>query len=194
MSAQQPGLRLASGYTLVTGPANGGKSLWAETLAARSGLPVIYMATGPSLPDDADWQQRLQRHRLRRPAHWQCQEVGLQLCEALRAAPPGYTVLVDALGTWVAAGLDRDPADWHSHCVALEAALSQPRGPVILVGEEVAWGVVPTTASGCLFRQRLGALLQTLMPRCAAAWLVLHGRAIDLLACSVPINPEPSSS
>jgi len=41
--------------------------------------------------------------------------------------------------------------------------------------------VVPSTAVGGVFRDRLGALQQRLMPHCNAAWLVVSGRALDLL-------------
>ena len=34
---------------VVSGPARGGKSRWAEHLAGASGLPVVYLATGPLL-------------------------------------------------------------------------------------------------------------------------------------------------
>ncbi len=175
--------------SLVTGPASSGKSLWAETLAQRSKRPVLYLATGPELPDDEAWQERLRRHRERRPNHWHCQEVGLQLTPALLAAPPETCVLVDSLGTWVAAALDLDATSWAQLCAAMADAVRKAPAPLVLVGEEAAWGVVPATAAGGVFRQRLGNLLQQLMPLCDDAWLVLHGRALNLMQISDPINP-----
>lgn len=173
--------------TLVTGPASSGKSQWAEVLAQRSGRQVRYLATGPQLPDDAAWQDRLQRHRQRRPASWQSHDVGFALSEAISACQPGELALVDSLGTWVAAGLQLEASAWESACSELIGGLLHANAPVILVGEEVGWGVVPATRSGCLFRERLGALLQQTMACCDAAWLVLHGRAIDLHAISVAV-------
>lgn len=173
--------------TLVTGPASSGKSLWAETLALRSRLPVVYLATGPQRPDDAAWQERLRRHRQRRPSHWRCQEVGLDLVAALARAEAGTLVLVDSLGTWVAAGLDLDESAWFAQCSALSDVVRRAAAELVLVGEETAWGVVPPTAVGGRFRQRLGSLLQQLMPACDAAWLVLHGRALNLLGLSEPV-------
>lgn len=185
-----------SGLTLVTGPASSGKSRWAEHLASDSGLPVLYLATGPQRRDDADWQSRIERHRARRPHHWSCLEVGFGLAAALRSAPAETLVLVDSLGTWVAAGLELDERLWLQQVSGLEAALQHHSAPLILVGEETAWGVVPPTRIGHLFRQRLAALMQQLMPRCDAAWLVLHGRALDLLSLSQPLPPAalPHSS
>lgn len=173
--------------TLVTGPASSGKSLFAEHLAKASHRPVTYLATGPQRPDDEDWQQRLQRHRQRRPAAWRCCDVGLELAAGLDQCPGGTMALVDSLGTWVAAGLDLDGVGWNDRCLDLIASIHSTKAALILVAEEAAWGVVPSTAIGGLFRQRLGQLLQDLMPGCDAAWLVLHGRAIDLMAISQPV-------
>ncbi|MEB3275400.1 MAG: bifunctional adenosylcobinamide kinase/adenosylcobinamide-phosphate guanylyltransferase [Cyanobacteriota bacterium] len=173
--------------TLVTGPASSGKSQWAEVLAQRSGHRVRYLATGPQLPHDSAWQKRLQRHRQRRPACWTSHEVGFALSEAISACQQDELALVDSLGTWVAAGLQLEGLAWETACSELIGALHQATAPVILVGEEAGWGVVPATRSGGLFRERLGSLLQQTMACCDAAWLVLHGRAIDLLAISVAV-------
>jgi len=175
--------------TLVTGPASSGKSLFAEQLAMAAGQPVTYLATGPQLPDDRDWQERLQRHRQRRPVTWNCVEVEQDLAAALLRCPAGQLALVDSLGTWVAAALDLDGDSWTWRCRELLEGIQRSEANLILVAEEASWGVVPATAIGGLFRQRLGQLLQDLMPSCDAAWLVVHGRAIDLLAISQAVTP-----
>ncbi|MFY8148167.1 MAG: bifunctional adenosylcobinamide kinase/adenosylcobinamide-phosphate guanylyltransferase [Prochlorococcaceae cyanobacterium] len=180
---------LPAGLILVSGPSRGGKSRWAEHLAERSGRPVIYLATGPTLPDDPDWQRRLERHRRRRPASWDCREVGEHLPTALDSLGSTPVVLVDSLGTWVAACLDCDPSHWEERCTSLLQALGRCPAPLIVVCEAVGWGVVPATAMGGLFRDRLGRLEQRLMERAAAAWLVLAGRALNLLALSEPVPP-----
>ena len=176
--------------TLVTGPASSGKSLFAEHLAMASGRPVTYLATGPQRPDDHDWQLRLQRHRQRRPEIWRCLEVEQELPAALLSCSADHLVLVDSLGTWVAAALDLDSDRWTIQSRGLLDSIGRTQAALILVAEEASWGVVPSTAIGGLFRQRLGQLLQELMPCCDAAWLVLHGRAIDLLAISQPVPAQ----
>lgn len=176
--------------TLVSGPSRGGKSRWAEHLAARSGLAVTYLATGPSLPDDPAWQERLQRHRQRRPPQWGCREVGGELAAALADLEPVQLGLVDSLGTWVAAHLDLEPEDWALCCADLITAIRRCRAPLVVVCEETGWGVVPSTAAGSRFRDRLGTLQQDLQSQSEAAWLVLQGRAIDLLALSQPVPAE----
>ncbi len=173
--------------TLVSGPAASGKSRWAEHLAHSSGQAVVVLATGPDLPEDASWQQRLQRHRQRRPASWRTLEVGAELSSALLTLGAEELALVDSLGTWVAAHLDSDTAHWQITVTSLLETLQFSRAPVVLVSEETGWGVVPMTAAGGRFRDRLGELQQRLTPHCAAAWLVLQGRAINLAQLGTPV-------
>lgn len=177
---------------LVSGPAASGKSRWAEHLAHISGNPVVVLATGPDLPDDPSWQERLNRHRQRRPPSWRTWEVGGDLSPALQALKEGDLALVDSLGTWVAAHLESESALWQEQMATLVHTVRVVRCPLVLVSEETGWGVVPMTAAGGRFRDRLGELQQHLTPYCDAAWLVLQGRAIDLakLAELVP-NLEP---
>lgn len=176
--------------TLVSGPAASGKSRWAEHLAQSSGLPVLVLATGPNLPDDPSWQRRVERHRQRRPAAWRTLEVGGGLSAALAALQPGELALVDSLGTWVAAHLESDAPAWHREVDTLLTTLRGVSASVVLVSEETGWGVVPVTAAGGRFRDRLGELQQGLTPHCDAAWLVTQGRAIDLTSLSLLV-PNP---
>jgi adenosylcobinamide kinase/adenosylcobinamide-phosphate guanylyltransferase len=175
--------------TLVTGPSRSGKSRWAEHLALRSGRPVTYIATGPCLDGDACWSERLALHRRRRPADWTTWEVEGQLSAALKQAPAERLLLIDSLGTWLAHHLELDTDAWEREQEQLLSALQHCCSPTLIVAEETGWGVVPPTAIGGRFRDRLGALQQRLLPRCSEAWLVVHGRAIDLLRLSRPV-PE----
>ena len=176
-----------SALTLISGPSRSGKSRWAEHLAASSSVPVLYLATGPLREGDQAWQQRLALHRQRRPARWTTWEVAGDLSQALDRAEPGQVLLIDSLGTWLAHHLALETDDW-DHCQAeLLEALGRCRCEQLVVCEEVGWGVVPATVIGGRFRDRLGALQQQLHQRCRASWLVLHGRAINLLALSQPV-------
>jgi adenosylcobinamide kinase/adenosylcobinamide-phosphate guanylyltransferase len=189
-SVDGPGVFEPPGLTMICGPAGGGKSRWAEHLAALSGKTVVYLATGPQLPDDADWQRRLQRHRRRRPAEWICREVGGELASAVTCLGNHEIALIDSLGTWVAAWLDCDRQQWEGRCLELAETLRDCPAPLLLVCEEVGWGVVPSTAMGGRFRQRLADLEHKLMADAVAAWLVVAGRALDLHRLSLPVPQE----
>ncbi|MEB3257405.1 MAG: bifunctional adenosylcobinamide kinase/adenosylcobinamide-phosphate guanylyltransferase [Cyanobacteriota bacterium] len=175
--------------TLVSGPAASGKSSWAEHLAHRSGQQVVVLATGPDLPDDPSWQQRVERHRQRRPSSWRTLEVGGALSPGLLSLSPDELGLVDSLGTWVAAHLDRDGPAWQEQVDTLVHTIQRVPSHLVLVSEETGWGVVPMTAAGGRFRDRLGQLQQRLSPLCEGAWLVLQGRAVNLAHLGMPVPP-----
>jgi adenosylcobinamide kinase/adenosylcobinamide-phosphate guanylyltransferase len=183
---------------LVCGPSRGGKSRWAEHLAAQTARPVLYLATGTPVRDgeDAAWAQRVETHRRRRPSHWDCLEAGPDLQMALeeRLDPQHpqaeHVLLIDSLGSWLAWHLEEDASCWHGRCRELQSVLQRPGPPVLLVVEETGWGVVPPTAIGGLFRDRLGALQQALMAQASVAWLVVAGRAIDLMQLGQAV-PQP---
>ena len=98
-------------------------------------------------------------------------------------------LLIDSLGTWLAHHLALEESAWLQRQERLLTALAQQRSPVVLVCEEVGWGVVPPTAIGGLFRDRSGSLQQQLMAQAAAAWLVVQGRALNLMALGEPVPP-----
>ena len=176
--------------TLVLGASGSGKSRWAEQLALASRLAVTYVATGPQRPEDSAWQQRLQRHRQRRPDHWRCLELAepQHLAGALAALDADELALVDALGTWVAAALEMEEGRWQQLSQELLQVLPPATGRVILVSDQVGWGVVPATAIGGRFRERLTRLERQLVSLSQSSWLVVAGRALDLqiLGTAVP--------
>jgi adenosylcobinamide kinase/adenosylcobinamide-phosphate guanylyltransferase len=78
---------------------------------------------------------------------------------------------------------------WDQQCQQLLQAMLRCRGQLIVVSEQAGWGVVPPTAIGGLFRDRLGAIDQQVMAMATKGWLVVAGRAIDVLPISVAV-PE----
>lgn len=178
-------------FTLVSGPAGSGKSRWAEHLAAQSSLDVIYIATGPKLDDDPSWQERLRRHRDRRPPDWLLWEVGGDLSSALVRLVSGQLALIDSLGTWVAAHLEADQDEWAECCQLLLEQVRISEGQLLMVVEECGWGLVPPTAVGGRFRERLADLQQRLAAEADASWLVIQGRALNLMSLSLPVPGLP---
>ena len=182
------------GLILVSGPSRGGKSAWAEHLAHRWQGSVLYLATGPAAGSDPGWSERVAKHQRRRPDAWRALEVGAELIEHLQAlalpSAPSPLLLIDSLGTWLAWHLEDTPEQWAARCNQLQEGLLAQRGPVVMVVEETGWGVVPATAVGGLFRDRLGALQQGLMRHCHSAWLVVAGRALNLMEHSLPVPPS----
>jgi adenosylcobinamide kinase/adenosylcobinamide-phosphate guanylyltransferase len=155
--------------TLVLGGSRSGKSELAESLA---GPIAVYVATA-LVGDDADLAARVASHVARRPGGWTTVE-SLDLVGVLDAHPAG-TVLVDSVGTWVAAApqflVDVD---------GLLAALGRHAGDVVLVSDEVGMGVHPETEIGRLFRDALGTVNRRIAEVADRVVLVVAGRALEL--------------
>jgi len=158
--------------TLVLGGTRSGKSAVAEKIAASSGDPVTYVATGWA--SDPAMAERIAAHRARRPEHWATLEViAHDLAHSIRGLKD--TVLVDSLGTWVAAHrdfeLDIDP---------LLHALTKRKGDTVLVSDEVGLGVHPSTDVGQRFRDALGSVNLAVAEVSDRVLLVIAGRALTL--------------
>jgi adenosyl cobinamide kinase/adenosyl cobinamide phosphate guanylyltransferase len=159
--------------TLVLGGARSGKSAVAEALAGRLPPPVTYVATGIA-GDDHDMAARIAAHRLRRPPSWATVEAGADLEAALDDVPDG-TVLIDTLGTWVAADPDLRP-----DVGGLVAALAARRGDTVIVSDEVGLGVHPSTEVGRRFRDALGVANAAVAHAADEVLLVIAGRVLPL--------------
>ncbi len=172
---------------LITGPSRSGKSEWAETLAREIDLPTIYIATSPLAPDDPEWCDRITQHQQRRPPTWQTLETPADLATTLEIAQPQTCLLVDSLGTWLAPRLDQSETDWKTEADRLCQGVDRSPAHVILVAEEVGWGVVPAYPLGRLFRDRLGSLTRQLALQSSAAYLVTAGYALNLKQLGHPV-------
>jgi len=174
------GERAATTRTLVLGGSGSGKSAFAEQLAARL-EPIEYVATGARGGADPEWDERVRRHRERRPANWTTMEA---TDAAAVLGTDGTAVLLDSVTTWLAAAMD-ECGCWtgapgaagrlDERAGELVEAWTSTRRAVIAVSDEVGSGVVPDTASGRLFRDRLGALNQRLAAASDEVWLVTAG-------------------
>ena len=163
------------GLTLVLGGTRSGKSRLAEDLAARTAPGVTYVATAAVQAGDADHAARIAAHRDRRPSTWatvECPDPA-ELPALLRRIEA--TVLLDSLGSWIAAHADLD-ADGP----ALADALRARTAPTIVVAEEVGWSLHAPTPVGRRFVDAVGTLNQQVSAVADRVLLVVAGRALEL--------------
>jgi adenosylcobinamide kinase / adenosylcobinamide-phosphate guanylyltransferase len=171
--------------TLVLGGIRSGKSQWAEGAIAAPlapDQPVHYLATGEAANADPAWWQRVSEHRDRRPMHWstvETDDIAMQLRQS-----PGTPTLVDDIGGWLTARMDRRDA-WEGGSVSVDiddmlAAVAEFRSPLVLVSPEVGLAVVPTTQSGRRFADELGILNQRLAVLCDRVVLVVAGHPLSI--------------
>lgn len=172
---------------LVTGPARSGKSEWAETLAMRSGKAVVYIATAKLDPTDLEWQARIEQHRQRRPRDWTTLQVPIEVAKTLQTATASTCCLIDSLGTWLANLLEQDETAWQQSLQDLLASLHQTTSDVILVAEEVGWGLVPAYPMGRVFRDRLGTLVREVGAIAHPVYLVAGGYVLNLSELGTPL-------
>lgn len=177
---------------LILGGARSGKSLLAERRAQDSGLAVVYLATAQAL--DGEMARRVAHHRQRRPAAWGCVEENLQLAAKLREiAAPDTCVLVDCLTLWLSnllfagraaaqaeAGEAIDCPLFRTEIDALLTTLPTLPGRVILVSNEVGWGIVPMHPVSRLFADEQGRLNQRVAAVCEQVTLVAAGLPLSL--------------
>ncbi|WP_420839465.1 bifunctional adenosylcobinamide kinase/adenosylcobinamide-phosphate guanylyltransferase [Dechloromonas hankyongensis] len=179
---------------LILGGARSGKSQLAEQHAQESGLKVIYVATAQAL--DSEMARRVAHHRERRPAAWGCVEETLHLPQRLRElAAPDTCLLVDCLTLWLSnllfagqaatqadAGASIDCPLFREQTAALIEALPQLPGRIILVSNEVGWGIVPMHPVSRLFTDEQGRLNQRVAAVCERVTLVAAGLPLILKA------------
>ncbi len=164
---------------LILGGARSGKSRYAEQRAAASGDPVSYIATAAAL--DAEMAQRIAHHRARRPSCWELFEEPLALAAVLeRAALPGRCIVVDCLTLWLSNLLAAGEERLRQECTALLELLPTLPGAVLLVSNEVGWGIVPDNAPARRFRDEAGRLHQQLATVCDRVTLVVAGLPLAL--------------
>lgn len=185
---------MAAMNELIIGGARSGKSRHAEQIAAASGQRVVYVATAESR--DGEMARRIARHRERRPADWGCIEEPLHLAACLRElAAPDTCILVDCLTLWLSnllfagraaaqaeAGEAVDCPLFASQTAALVEALPQLPGQIVLVSNEVGWGIVPMHPVSRLFADEQGRLNQRVAAVCDRVTLVAAGLPLTLKA------------
>ena len=174
---------------LVLGGARSGKSAEAELRLAAEPEVTYVAAAGPAPGADAEWAARVAAHQARRPRWWRTVET-TDVASVLRASEGA--VLIDSIGSWLAAVLDQvgtwchQPGDPQvasrlaARITELAGAWRDTRCHVVAVSEEAGWGVVPGTESGRIFRDELGSLNQLLAAQSEEAVLVVAGRALSL--------------
>ncbi len=162
---------------LILGGVRSGKSRYAQQQAEHSAKAVSYIATAQAL--DEEMAARIARHRRQRPATWRLIEEPLALAETLQAeAETGRCLLVDCLTLWLSNLLLADeaqPGRLQKEIEALLQTLPSLPGEVILVSNEVGWGIVPLGELNRRFCDQAGLLHQDLARICDRVTLMIAG-------------------
>jgi adenosylcobinamide kinase / adenosylcobinamide-phosphate guanylyltransferase len=158
---------------LVLGGARSGKSVFAETLVAQSGLQKIYLATSQIF--DGEMEKRIDVHRSRRGEDWKLVEEPVELSLVLNEnAAADRAVLVDCLTLWVT---NLMMADMNIATMSDELALALHGvdGTIVLVSNEVGQGIVPDNKMAREFRDHAGMLHQKIAGIASEVYFVTAG-------------------
>ncbi len=173
-------IRRGSQLIFVLGGAASGKSQAALEKAGRTG-PKAFVATGQAL--DGEMAARIARHRETRAAEWITSEVPRELAAWFRSQGTDYrTIVVDCLTLWLSNVRGRRTAtvDMTGDVRDLLQAIRATPAKVVLVSNELGFGLVPTSRRARAFRDIAGRVNQQIAEAAAEVYVVISGQSLRL--------------
>ena len=141
---------------LITGGARSGKSKYAENRSAALGSRRLYIATAEA--KDEEMAQRIAEHRQHRGGDWITIEEPMELSATLQSQQGQVDcAMVDCLTIWLSNLLLRhDSKNAKEKVTELLATLPRLDFHLVLVTNEVGWGIVPDNPLARQFRDLAG--------------------------------------
>jgi adenosylcobinamide kinase/adenosylcobinamide-phosphate guanylyltransferase len=171
-----------SRITLITGGARSGKSAFALSLGLRNYSKRAFVAT--AVPFDQEMKERISRHREERGDQFHTIEEPIDLPRVLTDLPGGIqVVIVDCLTAWLGnLYLHFEDAEEkvRRQVEAFLDHLDQPVCDLILVTNEVGWGIVPENPLARSFRDVAGYLNRRVAQKATYACLLCCGIPLPL--------------
>ena len=171
-----------SRITLITGGARSGKSSFALSLGLRNYSKRAFIAT--AVPFDQEMKQRVARHREERGDQFHTIEEPIELPRVLTALPAGTDVgVVDCLTVWLGNLYHHFQDTEETVRMQVDAFLDhldQPVCDLILVTNEVGWGIIPENPLARSFRDMAGFLNRRVATKAATAYLLCCGLPLTL--------------
>jgi adenosylcobinamide kinase/adenosylcobinamide-phosphate guanylyltransferase len=165
---------------LVTGGARSGKSRFAErrVFDLQPKGPWLYIATAE--PIDDEMKDRIRKHRERRGEGWRTVE-GPHALDAM-ASGNERGMLLDCVTLYLSRLLadGHDDESIYGMIEVMGATARNIDGDVVMVTNEVGWGVVPENPLGRRFRDLQGACNQRLAAMAQEVWLIVSGLPVQL--------------
>ncbi len=175
---------MAKRLTLILGGARSGKSDFAQALARkRGGDAVLFVATAEA--HDDEMRARIEAHRAQRPAAWQTIEAPRDVARALQnARGKRRVVVIDCLTLLVSNILLADEREVEARLTnEVDALIAWQRAhamEMIVVSNEVGWGIVPEYPLGRAYRDLLGVINQRVARQADKVFLMVAGLPVEL--------------
>ncbi|MDR1041695.1 MAG: bifunctional adenosylcobinamide kinase/adenosylcobinamide-phosphate guanylyltransferase [Deltaproteobacteria bacterium] len=164
---------------LYLGGAKSGKTKAALRETESRPAPRYYLATAQGL--DEEMRGRIRRHQEERGPDWRTVEAPLDPAEALASIPGDRPVLLDCITLWFSnlmwsRPLSEQTPEWYLELVGKLIVSSAERpGALIVVSNELGWGIVPMEPESRLYRDMVGLAHQTLAAHASSVYLVVAG-------------------
>ncbi len=162
--------------TLITGAIKSGKSEFAERKALRFNK-ITYVALSKPHSKDKHWQNKIKLHKSRRPSSWDVIENDDLFYVFKNVSGP---LLIDSIGGFVVKYINCDNNEWKNNLILLKSYLREYPSDIIIVGEQVGWGLVSEYKIGNIFTERIGEVLRDITSIANDNWLTINGKAIKL--------------
>ncbi len=171
--------------TLVTGGARSGKSSFALHLAQQAGCAKrVFIATAVAL--DSEMAERIAKHQAERGAQFHNAEAPYDLAGAIGGIAPSSVAVVDCLTVYLGNLFHKHDSQEFFINQETELCLNsllqfkaQNPAQLILVTNEVGWGIVPGDSTTRLFRDMAGRF------NSRVAGL---SNSVYLCACGIPLK------
>jgi len=164
----------------ISGPVRSGKSRLAVELAKKSGKRVVFLATAQAL--DPQMQRRIKAHKKERPAAWHTIEEPVAVAAVIKKRLAGELVILDCITLWLSnmllAGLGL--AVINARIKKFVETIKTCRAAVIIVSNEVGWGIVPENKLARDFRDIAGTANQKIAAVADEVYLCASGIPIRI--------------
>jgi len=182
---------------LIIGGARGGKSQFAQDIAAKTGKSVLFVATAEA--GDDEMRRRIKAHQASRPAGWRTLEAPTGLGLKIRAeAGDVQVIILDCVTLLVNNIFSRytDTAGEMTDTAAIEneveeeidgliGCINSLDAEFIIITNEVGMDLVPVNAMGRLYRDVLGRANQALAARAEEVFLMVAGLPVRIKPAAV---------
>lgn len=178
--------------TLITGGARSGKSRYAQDMAIKAGVPVLFVATAEA--GDEDMRKRIEAHKKSRPTDWATLEatshIGNQIAENIGQAKlvivDCITLLVNNIFMGYDDTIDTDTAEKGvmTEIEELIDCIDKSEADFIIVTNETGLGIVPTDRISRLYRDILGRANQRLAQRADDVYMLIAGIPMSIKTSS----------
>ena len=172
---------------LIIGGARSGKSHFAQELALKPGVPVLFVAT--AIAGDDEMRERIEKHRKARPPAWSTLEVTTHIgAEIKQRVGRARVVIVDCI-TLLVNNIFSQYSDQSGEPINLPLmekelvkevdelvdCINGINASFIVVTNEVGLGLVPANRPGRLYRDWLGRINQVLAEQSDEVYLMMAG-------------------